>query len=286
MKIKSGTIDLVHEEKSTIKYTLIDFSDSQSQIVLYVTDLDFSECDSMTIVSYMRWEDVQHIICATKALRHLGVKVINLYVPYFLGARSDRLFNKGSTHYLKDVICPIINSLNFSSVIVLDPHSSALEGCLDNLVIDSITYMKFIINAFTLHEAKYGSFLLVAPDAGAKRKVEILSEKTGIPYISCSKLRDPDTGRVIKTKVNAEGSLKGNNYLIIDDICDGGATFVGVANALRKQGADSVSLAVTHGIFSKGFSELFETINRIYTTNSFPRELFEPFGVSVYDVFN
>jgi phosphoribosylpyrophosphate synthetase len=56
------------------------------------------------------------------ALRNLGVRKINLYVPYFLGARSDRKFTEGGINYLKDVICPIINSQKFKSVTILDAH--------------------------------------------------------------------------------------------------------------------------------------------------------------------
>jgi hypothetical protein len=37
------------------------------------------------------------------ALRILVLEII--YVPYFLGARSDRKFTEGGINYLKDVIC-------------------------------------------------------------------------------------------------------------------------------------------------------------------------------------
>jgi ribose-phosphate pyrophosphokinase len=72
------------------------------------------------------------MICANQALLNLGVGRVHLYVPYFVGARSDRKFQNGGINYLKQVICPIINSQNFFSVTVLDPHSDVLEGCLKN----------------------------------------------------------------------------------------------------------------------------------------------------------
>jgi phosphoribosylpyrophosphate synthetase len=79
------------------------------------------------------FKDVELLICAVQALRNIRPNCqISLYTPYFLGSRSDRKFQEGGVNYLKQVICPIINSLNFYSVVVLDPHSDVLEACLNN----------------------------------------------------------------------------------------------------------------------------------------------------------
>jgi ribose-phosphate pyrophosphokinase len=56
--------------------------------------------------------------------------------------------------------------------------------------------------------------------------------------------------------------------LIVDDICDGGGTFIGIAKALPKD--VKKYLYVTHGIFSKGLRELTGHFEHIYTTNSYP----------------
>jgi phosphoribosylpyrophosphate synthetase len=74
-------------------------------------------------------------------------KKINLYVPYFLGARSDRKFTEGGINYLKDVICPIINSQKFKkSVTILDVHSDVIEACIKNYKkIDNVKLVKFAL---------------------------------------------------------------------------------------------------------------------------------------------
>ena len=96
-----------------INYKVINFSDSQKQIVLEI-DCYISKC--VKITSRMSWDDLQLIILAVKALERQGVVNIYLESPYFLGARSDRLFERYSTHYLKDIICPIINFPQLSIV--------------------------------------------------------------------------------------------------------------------------------------------------------------------------
>ena len=80
------------------------------------------------------FKDVELIVLANQALKNLGVKEINLTVPYFLGERSDRRFVSGSVNYIKDVIAPIINLQGFQKVTVVDPHSDVLEACLNNFV--------------------------------------------------------------------------------------------------------------------------------------------------------
>lgn len=58
-------------------------------------------------------------------------------------------------------------------------------------------------------------------------------------------------------------------YVIVDDICDGGRTFVELAKAIKAgRPTAKIYLIVTHGIFSAGYTQLKEYFERIYTTNS------------------
>lgn len=150
------TLNLTNLEASEIKYEVSRFPDGQNN--LKITDLPYEyidygnvEINELPIVQIKsrlnNFKDLELIICATKSLRNLGVKEIHLYTPYFLGSRSDRKFEEGSNNYLKDVICPIINSLNFKSVTVLDPHSDVLEVCLNNFKkVDNKELVSFAIN--------------------------------------------------------------------------------------------------------------------------------------------
>ena len=80
------------------------------------------------------------------------------------------------------------------------------------------------------------------------------------------------------------GAFAGRDCLIMDDICDGGGTFVLLAEYLLRHGAASVGLAVTHGIFTKGIDILFDAgISRIYTTDSFPQVPHDDLAVRTLD---
>lgn len=158
-------LDLTNLKTSEIKYDISRYPDGQQQVKILgyeswnVTEkgeeqvkvlhkFNISEAYFVEISARLNnFKDLELICCTVASLREMGTKIINLKTPYFLGSRSDRKFEEGSNNYLKDVICPIINSLNFESVTVLDPHSDVLEACLTNFKqISNQSLVKFAIN--------------------------------------------------------------------------------------------------------------------------------------------
>ncbi len=288
------TLNLVNPDKSDIKYKISKFPDGQQNVVIPDQHPKIGTYDSMWQSVHIKsrlntFQDLELIICATKCLRGIGIKKIHLYTPYFMGARSDRKFEEGGNNYLKDVICPIINSLNFESVQVLDPHSHVLEACLNNF--KSTDNEELVSWAIGQNICKGEGFkntlkncILVSPDAGASHKIYKLAEKIGYKgdIITCSKERDTD-GKLTRTVVprtpNYNHEYWTKDFIIIDDICDGGRTFINIAERLREAhiiGSKSTNvphgkiyLIVTHGIFSKGFEELNKYFDGIYCTNSY-----------------
>ena len=271
-------LNLVYPDKSDIKYNKIQFPDGQQNIVL---DMKIKTDKAVIKTRLNDFKDVELLICATQALYNTNsVKEIALYCPYFLGSRSDRKFEYGSVNYLKDVICPIINNLKFFEVSVLDPHSDVLEACIKGFRKESnLELVKFgLNNIYNLRCGETGylkqnSFILVSPDAGASKKIYKLAEQIGYTgdIITCSKDRDNE-GKLTKTVVPVydTGPLIMKDYIIIDDICDGGATFINIAKELKKlYNCNHIYLIVTHSIFSKGFGELSQYFDGIYCTNSY-----------------
>lgn len=270
------TLDLVNLEKSQIKYKISQFPDGQQTIDL----IDWNDLvvydDAVKISSRLNsFKDLELIICATAAIRNIKPnREIALYVPYFMGARSDRKFVDGGVNYLKQVICPIINSLNFVTVITLDPHSDVLEACLNNYEkLDNHTVVKYALTEIDNKKDAQERICLVSPDAGAYKKIFDVAKKFQIQnVVTANKVRDMRTGNILKTEIPDLPGLVGDDlqYVIIDDICDGGRTFNELAKAIREQRADAkIYLVVTHGIFSAGFKELSRNFEHIYTTNSY-----------------
>jgi len=283
-------LNLTDISKSDIKYEISRFPDGQYQLQFKFPEIGLIKGYTnpgfiipIQIKSRLNnFKDLELIICATKSLRELGVKEIHLYTPYFLGSRSDRKFEEGGNNYLKDVICPIINSLNFKTVTCIDPHSDVLEACIEGFRKESnLGLVKFTIRdlcGFTHgRNPKVDDFILVSPDAGASKKIYNIAEQIGYKgnIITCSKDRD-ENGRLTKCVVPMSINYwNTKDKIIIDDICDGGQTFINIAKEFKKQayseskGNPKIYLIITHGIFSKDFKELSKYFDGIYCTNSY-----------------
>jgi ribose-phosphate pyrophosphokinase len=261
-------LNLVNPEKSNVTYRISKFPDGQQTI-----DIEGTVSDTVVIRSRMQsFMDVELIICANQALKNMGVKHVGLYVPYFIGARSDRKFQLGGINYLKQVICPIINSQKFFSVTVLDPHSDVLEACLDNYnKVDNIVLVKFALTQIDNRNDARERICLVSPDAGAYKKIFDVAQHFQIEnIITANKVRDIKTGKILRTEIPTLDQHKNLSYVIIDDICDGGRTFIELAKAIKgSRPTAKIYLVVTHGIFSAGFGQLAEYFEGIYTTNSY-----------------
>ena len=271
-------LNLYDVRESDISYTISKFPDGQQSIkILNHARILIESC--IEIVSPMQsFKDVELIILANQAIREIDFKAnVELYVPYFLGARSDRKFLPGTSNYLKTVICPIINSQKFHKVKVLDPHSDVLEACLDNFV--KISNGRFI-NSVYESEYKDDNIVLVSPDAGALKKVFKIQKEYGVQHMVIGhKNRDPFTGEITHTSISGStgDETKPQTHIIFDDICDGGRTFIELAKVLRRNTAhhDRIVLAVTHGLFTKGVDVVLEHVDAIYTTNSCANILLE-----------
>ena len=210
--------------------------------------------------------DLMLLVDAIKRCPWLNYRYLVLLVGYFPYGRQDRVCNEGEPHSLK-VICQMINSCGFDKVFVSDPHSDVLEALLDNLQIISVSDIAQMSSAdcFTKYDA------YVSPDAGAYKKVSKLSQVFNKDVVRADKIRDTKTGALSGFEVYSE-DLTGRSVIIVDDLCDGGGTFLGVAEKLRQRGAEKVSLYVTHGMFTKGVAMMKEKLDEIYCFNYYGPE--------------
>lgn len=208
------------------------------------------------------FNDLGLMLLATDALRRMGVKIIRLFIPYFPAARQDRVMIPGEPLSVK-VYADIINAQQYEEVIIFDPHSEVTPALLNNVKV--IPNYEFVATCLSkLNE----EIVLVSPDGGALKKVYKLSGYLGgVPVVECSKRRNVSTGELSGFTVYAE-DIKGKHVAIVDDICDGGGTFLGLAKALKEKEVGKLSLIVSHGLFSKGFEDLNQWFDHIFTTNS------------------
>ena len=227
--------------------------------------------------------DFMMLVVATDALNQSGTAGnTQLVIPYFPGARQDRRMVAGEPLTVK-VYADIINKLHYDEVKVHDPHSDVVAAVVDNVtVVDNHDFVLSVLKIIYPKPCDKTPFL-ISPDSGANKKVKDLAKflygyQPNIEVIKCDKTRDVSTGKISGFEVYSE-DLQGKDCIIVDDICDGGGTFLGLAKELKAKNAGDLYLVVSHGIFSKGVETLCKEFKQIYFSDSFPTPTLEGYFI-------
>lgn len=241
-----------------------DFPDGQPHFKLETIDDSGFSC--VNIETAIRTpHDLFQVMLASGVLRNSGFSEIRLDIRYLMGARMDRAISVREPFTLA-LVAQMINSCGFSRVRILDAHSEVATKLIRN----SVNVLPFKVVEQVRNTLGY-PVIPVCPDKGAQKRTLALGQGA---TLFCEKVREESTGKLSGFKIEDASCLRKEhpsiweeaNFLIIDDICDGGGTFTGLAKVLREAGAKKVFLYVTHGIFSKGLP--LEGIDHVYTTNS------------------
>lgn len=206
------------------------------------------------------WDDVGKLLVVANALDTQGVE-ISLFVPYFPGMRQDRN-PYGLTPLTVSMMADVL-ALVSDTITIVDPHSDAGLRYL------AMSFER--VRVIDLKEIVAGEFKqpthVIIPDEGAVTRSTLVANVYGVPTIQAKKVREFKTGKLLNFTVG-DIPADAERLLIPDDICDGGGTFVGLLEEIRRQTDAPVDLYVTHGIFSKGL-QILSGFDRIYTTDSF-----------------
>jgi ribose-phosphate pyrophosphokinase len=185
-----------------------------------------------------------------------GGKIRKLILPFLPGARQDRVNIDGDVLFTASSVAQMINLRGFEQVISVDPHSRVMPGFIYNFV-------EFpLAKVYEKLPKSYDG--VIAPDKGAKARARTAARVLNKTVTYADKVRDPATGSLSGFAVNVD---EDKHYIVIDDIADGGGTFLGLGEKIAEQGA-TADLYVTHAIFSKGTDDLKKIYKNIYTTNS------------------
>lgn len=189
-----------------------------------------------------------------------------LYMPYVPYGRQDRVTAPGTSFSL-DVFARMINHQVFEKVYVVDHHSHVTMEKFDRIIsYAAVDLMEWFPHHLLPTNVK--DMVVVAPDKGAWLRAGQCATALGAKAcLTATKHRDPATGRIVSIQLDGE-LLPTDHVLIVDDICDGGGTFIALHDLLHNMCA-SMSLYVTHGIFSKGYSLLDGLFHAVITTDSF-----------------
>lgn len=195
---------------------------------------------------------------------------MSLHVPFLPWARQDRMIDNDLTFNF-DVLAPLINSLHCEVVTAVDVHNvEAAKRVLNNFRNISVADIQADVMR------RVSPHYLVFPDAGASARYGYLKLH---PHIVFDKDRDLATGEVKGVKPERWPKFPEKTavtLLVIDDICDGGKTFIKIAEWIKTSGGGllgqnvfTLYLFTTHGIYSQGKTILGDAgYKYLFTTTS------------------
>lgn len=195
-----------------------------------------------------------------------GARGTTLVIPYLGYARQDRPTRPGEGS-IGIMVIEWLQRLNPSKLILFDVHSDLIRKAFRPFVTE-LSALPLIADAL----AKHPPHVIVSPDAGfvsrAQRFQKLLKPELSLAVIE--KVRPKPNVAIAKL---LHGDVRGKKVLIVDDIIDTGGTLSEAVKLVSQNGAKSIRLAATHGIFS---GEARDRISRlpveeILITNTLPQ---------------
>jgi ribose-phosphate pyrophosphokinase len=253
-------IDLTNPKKSDIKYDIYKFPDGEIQIKFeelprksdYEVNCRITSADDLFIL-----EQVADI------LNRNGI-IWGLNIYYLMSMRMDRVmdFNRA---YSLFIVIERIGNLKARYVTIFEPHSDKTRDLLERYY----NYTNVIPrDMFDIINTDIINGLPVFPDEGSYDRYSMyLDDDSNV--IFANKKRNIDTGKIESIEIENPGIINNKPLTIIDDLCDGGGTFLGLYEKLRQFTDKPIDIIVIHMVNEKGLFNLANTFNKVYFTNSY-----------------
>ena len=259
-------LKLIKPEKSDISYNIIYFPDGEPHIVLE----EVNRKESIKVICRISNPTDLFIVTQVGSILNRQGVPYSFDIKYLMSMRMDRVISFNEAYSL-EIVMKMLKMFHPISISVLEPHNN--NAILANGGI-----------GYPSDKPDFSECLVVFPDKGAYERYKALYDKAVI----CSKVRDLSTG--ILTGFNIDNPEILDEYpdkplIVIDDLCDGGGTFVGIVELLNEKYPNRPkSIFVTHAVNTKGIDNMSRYYDNVYITNSYRDWVACPENVTIIDV--
>lgn len=249
-------LNLINKKKSNIDYSISRFPDGEIQITLG----EINHKDKVQVVCRITSADELFILMQVcDVLRRHGV-LFYISIYYLMSMRMDRVMDFNRPFSLS-IVLNVLENLGAGQIEVFSPHSEECFYRGKNTMFTELHVFEDI------DYPDLSNYQILLPDAGAKERYSYLSYSNPI---TCSKVRDLATGKITEIKVDNSENITDKPIVILDDLCDGGRTFIEIAKAIRAIKPNvELNISVDHMVNPKGIENLSKNFNHVWFTNSY-----------------
>jgi ribose-phosphate pyrophosphokinase len=186
-------------------------------------------------------QHLMELLLLADACRRAGAGRLTAVIPYLGYSRQDRRVDRRSLG--ARVMAGLIATAGFDRLMLIDVHTSAIEGFFD-IPLEHLTAVPLLARAAA--PSMRENSVVVAPDLGAVKRAREYARLLDLPmaFIHKSRLSGEDVAAH-----GVIGDVRNRAPLVVDDMLSTGRTVEAAIDALRAAGAvEPISVAVTHAL--------------------------------------
>ncbi|MGH8943238.1 MAG: ribose-phosphate diphosphokinase [Acidimicrobiia bacterium] len=212
-------------------------------------------------------DNIMEQLITIDALNRASARRITAVMPFFGYSRQDKKVRPREPITAR-LVGDLFMTAGADRLVSVDLHTGQLQGFIHK-PFDSLTALPIITDY--LSQKLNGQTTVVSPDAGGVKRAERYARFLDASVAFVYKRRDPVLHNVSEA-LELAGSVDGRHVVIVDDIIDTAGTVTNAAEMVRDQGALSVRIAATHGVFSEPALDLLKNapVEEVIVTNTLP----------------
>ena len=210
-------------------------------------------------------ETLMELLIMIDAAKRASASHICVVIPHYGYARQDKK-SASREPITARLVADMLEVAGADRIITMDLHQGQIQGFF-SIPVNHLTALGVLSDYFA--GLGLDDMCVVSPDVGRAKVCKKLSDMLGAPLAIMHKGRPEHNMAEITSVV---GHVEGMNCIVTDDMIDTAGTITEGAKALIEQGAKSVWVGATHGIFSPPAYERIEAapIERMVVTNTIP----------------
>lgn len=213
-------------------------------------------------------EHLMELLILVDSLRRASAYSIAVVAPYYGYARQDKKV-KPREPITARLVANMIEHTGADRLLAMDLHSNSIQGFF-NIPVDHLTAANLLCDYMYSDGWADQDCVVVSPDVGGVLRAKYVADRLHLPIAIIAKRRsEPNKSEVMELV----GDVKGKRAIMYDDMIDTAGSISNGAQRLLDEGAKSVRVFATHGIFSGDAVNRIQNspIELVTVTNTIPR---------------